>query len=314
MSFRLATIAVALGLATTALLNQGCGASSAEAPVQTAQAASTKAAFTVPAHGFVKVALDALGDVALRPEQRAQIETLAKDAETRHEATRQAREALMLAIADQVQAGNVDQAALQPKLDTMKAAMDASKPRDAAGLEKLHGILDADQRAAFVNGLKAKALDHGGGDDDDHASGAAAPPGAQAHAGPGGHGGGMGFGPLGHLAAELKLTDDQKDKMKQAFFAQRSEGGPGGASGPGGAMMHDGRGGHERIEKTLDAFKSDHFVVAELEGDHAGKDFMTEHGDRLFKLAQTMLPILTSEQRTTLAAKIRDQAVNGDEH
>lgn len=312
MTFR--TLAVVLGLATAALVGSGCGATSTtETPAQTAQAA-TKAPFNVPAHGFVKASLDALGDVALRPEQRPVIEQLAKDAEARHDPVQKAREALMLAVADQVQAGAVDKAALQPKIDALKAAMDAAKPADAAALEKLHATLDKDQRAAFVAALQAKWHDHDHGDD--HGG----PPGGPGAAGPGG-GGMMAFGPLAQLGADLKLTDDQKAKIRQAIFAQHfgpgaggpGAGGPGAGAGAPGGRMHDWHGAHERIQKMTDAFKSDHFVVAELEGDHAGKDFMAEHGERMFQLAGTILPILTPEQRTTLAAKIRDRVKGGDE-
>jgi Spy/CpxP family protein refolding chaperone len=291
MSFR--TLAVVLGLATAAYVSSGCGASSATEPTtQTAQAA-TKAPFTVPAHGFVKASLDALGDVPLRPDQRAPIEQLAKDAEARHASGRDAKNALVLAIADQVQAGTLDRAALQPKIDAVQAAMKAAKPLDAQALEKLHGILDADQRKAFVDALRAKwqahgpSGDHAGPDDE----------------GPGPKGGrGMGFGPLAQLGAELKLTDDQKDKIRQAIFAQRAAGG-----GPPGGGMHDWRGGHERLEKLTAAFESDHFVVAELEPKDE-KDFMTEHGDRMLELGRSVLPILTAEQRTLLATKIREHA------
>ncbi len=302
MSLRALTIVLGLGLATAAYVTSGCGASSGTEPTaQTAQAA-TKAPFTVPAHGFVKVSLDALGDVPLRPEQRPQIEALAKDAEARHQSSRDAKNALVTAIADQVQAGTLDRAALQPKIDALQAAMKASKPLDAAALEKLHAVLDPEQRAAFVAALQAKWHDHGGPEHGGPEHGG--PPGAD-HDGPPSSpmGRGMGFGPLAQLGADLKLTDDQKDKIKQALFAQHDAAGG----------MHDWRGGmregHERLEKLTEAFKSEHFVVAELEPkDSEPKDFMTDHGDKMFKLGQAVLPILTPEQRTILAGKIRDHA------
>lgn len=327
MSLR--TIAVVLGLATAALVGSGCAATSTtETPTAQTVQAATKAPFTVPAHGFVKASLDALGDVALRPDQRPQIEQLAKDAEARHVPVRQATEALMLAAADQVQAGTVDRAALQPKIDAVKAAMDAAKPADAAALEKLHSILDASQRGAFVDALKAKW--HERRDDDRAAAGlggTGSAPGTggatAAHGGAGGGfgGGGMGFGPLKNLAAELKLTEDQQAKLRQAVFAQWSAGAGGQKGAPGAAPAGPGFGGgkrdwggaKERITKMTDAFRSDHFVVAELEADHPAKDFMAEHGDRIFTLAATVLPILTPEQRTILATKIRDHAKTGDE-
>ena len=62
------------------------------------------------------------GDVPLTPEQRGDIEKLAVDADARHEGARAAKKELLLAMAAQVQAGTIDRAALQPKIDALVAA------------------------------------------------------------------------------------------------------------------------------------------------------------------------------------------------
>ena len=275
-----------LGLGTLAAL-PGCGASAAETPTQTAQAA-TRAPFAQPSHGPVKMILVALGDVPLRADQRATIDQLAKDAEARHDGVRAAREAMTLAVADQVQAGSIDHAALQPKVDALVAAMDKARPADRAALEKLHALLDADQRVAFVDAM-------------------------QAH-GPGRPGGGEGMERLKQLGDELKLTDEQRGKIRELITAEwrGNHGGPphdgdhGPGPGPGGGMHHGGHPG-----KVLDAFKGDHFVLDEVAPPPDAKELI-RGGDRMLHLAEVVLPILTPEQRTALAGKIRDRAKSDD--
>ena len=93
-----------------------CGGSVEHSP-QTSAAAATKAPIGTNTHGFVKVVGDALGEVALRPEQRTEIEKLAQDAEARHAPMFEGRKELMLAFADQIERGTIDKAALQPKID-----------------------------------------------------------------------------------------------------------------------------------------------------------------------------------------------------
>jgi hypothetical protein len=274
-----------LGLGTLAAL-PGCGASAADTTAQTAQAA-TRAPFAQPAQaGPAKLVLAALGDVPLRAQQRATIEQMAKDAEARHEGVRAAREALALAVADQIQAGAIDRAALQPKIDALTAAMDKAGPADRAAFEKLHALLDPDQRVAFVDAMKAH--------------------------GPGEHGGGEGMDRMKQLGDELKLTDEQRGKIRELMTAEwhGNHGPPGGGDHhgpPGGGMHREGPGG-----KLLEAFKTDHFVFDEVAPPPDAKEMMGKGGDRMLHLAEIVLPILTPEQRTILAGKIRDQAKSGD--
>ena len=283
---------LSMGLGTLAAL-PGCGASAADSTAQTAQAV-TRAPFVQPAQGIVKMMLVALGDVPLRADQRATIDQMAKDAEARHDGVRAAREAMMLAIADQIQAGAIDRAGLQPKIDALGAAMDKSRPADRAAFEKLHALLDANQRVAFVDAFQAHAP---------------------------GHGGGEGMDRMKQLGDELKLTDEQRGKIREALGAEmHGDHGPGGDHGPRGDHGPDGdhgpRGDHGPGAgmppggpggKVMDAFKSDHFVLDEVAPTPDAKE-RTKGGDRMLHLAEIALPILTPEQRTTLAGKIRDRA------
>jgi hypothetical protein len=115
---RLASVSL-LALSVAAV---GCGGSTADTSPQTAQSAATLAPVGAQTHGPVRLVGEALGDVPLRPDQRTELEKLASDAEARHQATLSARKDIVDAVAAQVEAGKIDRAALQPKID---AAADA---------------------------------------------------------------------------------------------------------------------------------------------------------------------------------------------
>jgi len=260
----------------------GCSgsASSTEPPV-TADTATTRAPVAQTAHGPLKVMGDALGDVPLTASQRAQIERLASDAEARHAQDRAARKDLMLAVAAQVQAGQIDRAALQPKIDALVATLQTQQPADRAAFEQLHALLTPDQRVAFVDALKARV-------------------GERVHAAVEKH-------PMKQWAEDLKLTDDQKAQIKAAM-QQRFE-----------AMAKE-RGGErpwaqakEHGEKVLSAFVQDRFVMDEVVPQKDLTQKVSRGSDRLLGMVEAALPVLTPEQRATAAQKIRDRADSVEE-
>ena len=160
-----------------------CGGSVSESP-QSSASALAKAPVGATTHGAVKVIGDALAEVPLRPDQRTAIEALAQAAEARHVPMAADRRDLMLAVADQIEAGNVDKNALQPGIAKVTAYAAAVRDEDRAAIVKLHDLLDADQRSAFVDALEAK------------------------------RGSGHGLSKMKQLADDLKLTDAQRGQMR----------------------------------------------------------------------------------------------------
>lgn len=286
----------------TSVLAVACGGS-VEQPQSTASAAS-KAPIAASSHGAVKVMSDALSEVALRPDQRTEIEKLATAAETRHAPLADGRKELMLAFADQVEKGTLDRAALQPKLDRVASDMERSRTDDRAAIVKLHDLLDRQQRNEFVDALeKNMKAKHGFGEAD--------------------HGGPPGFGGFGHmhkLAEELKLTDDQKDKIKDVLkdsfregMRERHEGGPHGPRGEGEHGGKHGWGGHHPGGKhALEAFREDRLDLDRVAPPQDLKAAVSGGVDRFSKIADKLLPILTPEQRKIAADKVREMANRGD--
>jgi Spy/CpxP family protein refolding chaperone len=229
------------------------------------------------AHGQIKFLGAALGDVPLTDAQRGQIEKLASDADARHDSGRTARHDLMLALASQVEAGAIDRPTLQPKVDAIATVARTAQPLDRAAFEQLHGILGPDQRVAFADAVEARTAHTFGHFFADH-------------------------GGMQEWADALKLTDAQRDQIK-GILRQDFDGGK-------------GRGGHEhgawdggrRGAKILEAFKQDRFVFDEVAPVRDAGQQVETMTDRFLTIAAQVLPVLTPEQRTVAAARLRERA------
>jgi Spy/CpxP family protein refolding chaperone len=251
----------------------GCGGSTAAEQAAAIPGAS-RAPVAQSTHGQIKLVADALGDVPLTAAQRSEIENLATDAETRRSGVRDARRDLMLVLADEIAAGTIDRQALKPKIDAVAAAVQSIQPADRAAFERLHALLAPDQRVAFVDALEARIHDRFG-----HAG--------QLH-------------PMKQWAEDLKLTDDQRDQIRAAMrqgFASARESGQG----------HFWAGRRQGV-KLLDAFKTDQFSMDQVAPVLDVGQRATAMSERFVDIATRVLPILTPEQRTIAAGKIRERA------
>jgi Spy/CpxP family protein refolding chaperone len=215
--------------------------------------------------------------VALRPEQRAEIEKLAADAQARHEAGAEARKAAMLALAAQIERGSLDRAALQPKVDAIAAAWDRSRAADRAAIERLHAILDSDQRSDLVDAIEDGIRDR-----------------MQEHAW---------HAPIVEKwAKDLGLTDDQKDQIRSALKTRF-------ADQRGGAWREGARKG----KRALEAFKEDHFVLDEVAPPEDARAKAGEISGKVLGVVESVLPILTPAQRKIAADKLRARAAAGED-
>jgi Spy/CpxP family protein refolding chaperone len=281
-------LAVTIGAGS--LVAVGCGGS-VEQP-QTQASAATKAPDAQNTHGVVKLFGAALGDVSLRPDQRTELEKLAASADQRHAAMADGKKELMLAVADQIDKGAIDRSALQPKIDRIVADLEKGRPEDSAALARIHAILDPEQRNAFVDALEArfKGKHHGG---PDHEKGEA-----------GEHHGRMGG--LKQLSDDLKLTDEQKTKIFEAVKAAR-EGDKGEHHG-----MRGMRGPMGPGKKALESFRTDTFDPNAAAPPPDKLRAQAAAGTtRILGIAETVLPILTPEQRKIAADKVRAMANSG---
>jgi Spy/CpxP family protein refolding chaperone len=263
-----------LGCSSAAVTEgQGTTAGTAAQGALAADGVAAKAPVVANVHGRARLAAEALGEVPLRADQRAQIQKLAATAEAAETAVRAARRDLTLAIADEIGGGQIDRAALQPKIDAIAAAALSSHTIEETGLQQLHGILDAGQRSLFVDAIQAKIEAHrqGGGE---HMRGMAG---------------------MKNRWADLNLSDEQEAKVEaimQEQFASHPKG--------------DWKAGFERGQKTLEAFKGDVFTPPAPTVDVRAKT--SEMTGRFVDIAARILPILTPEQRATAVQKLQARA------
>lgn len=297
---KLASLVLSSIVATTALAAVACGGS-VEQPQSSASAAS-KAPVGANAHGAVKVIGQALGEVPLRPDQRTELEKLATDAEARHQPMLEGRKDLALAFADQVEKGAIDRAALQAKIDKVVADLEKSRADDRAALVRLHDILDKNQRGDFVDALEDRIKGKRHGDLAGEGEGVE------------GQRPAFRFGHMRQLAEDLKLTDEQKDKIKDVMKdawrenmrdAKHDRGAKHG--GPGEWRRH-----HKEGKHALEAFHEDKLDLDKVAPPQDLKAMAQDGVERFAKVADKILPLLTPEQRKIAAEKLRTMAANGN--
>jgi Spy/CpxP family protein refolding chaperone len=265
---------VALSLAAAACSGSTTQAESSTA--STAQAGMTQAPVAPQATGHARLVADALSDVPLRADQRTEIEQMASDASARHAQAKTVHAQLAEAIASQIEAGAIDRTALQPKIDATADALAASRPLDRAAFERLHALLTPEQRGQFVDAMEThgKAMHH-------------------AH--------GM-HGRMEQWATDLKLTDDQRTQIgaivKAQFAAHKEE-------------MKEAHEGHAHGHEMIESFKNDQMAPAPAAVDTRAR--ANKMADGFLSIATQVLPLLTPQQRTLAAAKIREHAAAGDE-
>jgi Spy/CpxP family protein refolding chaperone len=102
-------------------------------------------------------------------------------------------------------------------------------------------------------------------------------------------------------AEDLKLTDAQRDQIKDAMRARFKEAHEHGEGHPWAEMKAH----KERAEKVFEAFKGERFVMDEVAPRMEAHAMANKMSARILQMVETVLPILTAEQRTIAAQKIR---------
>ncbi|MGO8996946.1 MAG: Spy/CpxP family protein refolding chaperone [Polyangiaceae bacterium] len=262
--------------ASTASSDPSAGTASAQASV----AGSRVAPVAVGAKSSaVRMMANALSTVPLGDDQRAEIEQLATAADARHLAVAAARSQIMLAVAAQVEGGKLDRGALQPQIDASADAMNGARPADEAALQRLHALLTPEQRGAVADAISAHASQPRSAWKDHHHT---------SH--------------LDQWSADLQLTDTQRVQIAALLAGERAAHGWNGEHGDHSASTH------EHGHGFLTSFRSETLTLHAPEDAHVPANAMADH---FVEIAQAVLPILTPEQRTLAAAKLRERAAGG---
>lgn len=215
----------------------------------------------------------------LRADQRVAVESLAKDMKRKAKPLRKLRKQAMAQVAAGVRAGKIDQAAVEALIQQAKTQAKALKPDFLTSLNKLHAILDPQQRAQLVQIIKEKKQ-------------------KRFHKFRGKH-----RGKMKKMAKKLNLTEDQKDQIKAAMhtqFSQFKKDRP--------AMRGKWKQRRADAVAAAAAFTSDSFDARSLALFKKGPGMVAHKGKRMIALSEAVLPMLTDAQREKLATIIEKRA------
>jgi Spy/CpxP family protein refolding chaperone len=236
--------------------------------------------------GFIGFALMSIDSLGVSPEQEAQVTALRQDLHTKMHPAHEAEAGLLTVIADGIAAGNIDLAKVDAA--TAKIAEVSTQMDDATNdtLNKLHAILNAPERAALADKVEGHWMIWQKANAEEEAN-------ERQHE-EGGH--------IAHLAKELALTPDQVEKTRAGFTSQMAAlRAARGKFDPSAAETH--------LRAFAQAFAGEQFDAKTLQtADKANMSLSTWGAMRMARLYEAMNPVLTPEQRTKLAALLKDHA------
>jgi Spy/CpxP family protein refolding chaperone len=220
-------------------------------------------------------------DLDLSAEQKTAVEKIRTDMQPKMASARAASRDLSNLLADGVSAGSVDKAKVDKAIDKLVTQTRAMQAASQDALGKLHAVLTPPQRAALVDKLgenweKWKAA-HGQDEKEEKENKT---------------------GYLLSLVRELNLSQDEATKIKAAFQAKMK-------AAP---QEHEHKEVQEHLQKFGTAFKADKFDPKAVSSEKADAHMAKWGATRRAMFLEAAAPVLTADQRTKLADKIRADA------
>jgi len=227
---------------------------------------------------FIAMSRDAIGE---SPDQHDAIVKIQHDMHTKMQPAKDAEKAVLLALADGVAAGQVDQAKVDAAVAQFATASAGVHDAVADSLNALHKTLTPPQRQAVVDKVESHLTVW------DHTNSAEEPTAKEAH-----------HGHIAQLAHELQLTPDQVDKIRASF-----------ASSIGQAPKFDRAEVDAQFQAFASAFTSENFDAHQLAKGGTVNAHMAAWGvNRMVRLYEAAAPVLTPDQRTKAADALRHHA------
>jgi Spy/CpxP family protein refolding chaperone len=226
---------------------------------------------------FVSMAIDTLG---LDDAKKAAVTKIQTDLRAKMAPVQDAEHALLSTIADGIAAGKIDTAKVDAAVEKVGAASAGAHDATADALTQLHDALSPAERTALVDKVKAHwdvwrsvNVDEKSGSKEKESR-------------------------LGRLTQELTLTPAQVDKISAGLATEA----------PANAKT-DPKAEDAHVQAFATAFLADKFdPKATAPSATASSGHVARHGGaRLARFYETITPVLTPDQRTTLAAHIRER-------
>jgi Spy/CpxP family protein refolding chaperone len=273
----------AAGIALAACAGASAGSAPAVAPTSTA--ADDQAASDVTEHHrhhhhggvtmFIAMSLDTLGTAA---EQRAAIEKIQADLFAKMEPARAAEQRVMGILADGMEAGTIDTVQVDMALAQVGSVAGGLHDATADALNQLHAALTPEQREVLVDKVEAHWTIWQNANSDTGVGG-------PSHA-----------GYLEALTKELGLTNDQIEKIRSRWSPAAKD-----SSSP----LES-----QKVEMHLrafgQAFESGSFDAKTLTTWNGADTLLASWGStRMAHFFEVVNPVLTQEQRSTLAHTLR---------
>jgi Spy/CpxP family protein refolding chaperone len=126
-----------------------------EGPPKQQLAPAPKEAAASDANDIVQLVDEALSKIALRDDQAEALQKNAADVDAKVGAVDEARIAVLVAMAKQVEAGRINADAVRAEVNKVIEAANPASVSVRKGLEKVHDVLSAEQRKLFVSGFRA---------------------------------------------------------------------------------------------------------------------------------------------------------------
>ena len=227
---------------------------------------------------LIALSIDTLG---ISPEQHAVVEKIKADLHAKMEPARAAEQSLHSLLADGIAAGAIDHAKVDAALAQVTAAAGAVYDATTDALNQLHAALTPLQRATLGDKVKAhwEVWQRANAEEQKDVTGQ---PRKDGH--------------LARLAGEIGLTQDQLDKIHASL---------GGATAP----RLDAQEIAAHVGAFADAFRADAFDAKMLRTGSGADAHLAGFGAaRMVRFYEAVDPVLTADQRSTLAGILREHA------
>ncbi len=260
-----------------------------------------------------------LDSVELTPDQKPPIEGIKSDLISHGEPAKEPREKLEADVADGITAGKLDHAKVDADIKAMTAAVTANIPVVQDDMNRLYKALTPEQRKKLIETMREKGkqmraehegMEHGG---EMHEHGDKGPGHEHEHENMGGehmgegheHGGpGTGEGPMAKMGDELGLTPEQKEKLHTKLEAQMKA--------QHATMKEKMAAAEKHMEAVGAAFESDKFDAKKVGVGTQAPDMVKAMATAKVQMAETVLSVLTPEQRPKFLAQIKEHEAEMD--
>jgi Spy/CpxP family protein refolding chaperone len=214
------------------------------------------------------------------PDQGAGIERVRAKLRASMEPLHTAHRRLLATLADGLSSGTLNPSTVDAAVLGVSSAALAVRDALASSLNDLHAVLTPSQRTAMADKVEA----HWSVWRAENVGSQGALPGTEQ-------------GHLSALTTELDLSPAQQEKIRETLKSERTEGPP-----------FDQQQAGARLHALAEAFGQQHFDARAIEQSGPEPGMAAWGAAHLARVVEAMSPVLSAEQRSQLAEKLREHA------